>query len=183
MDKSRSKISLREPKMGREAFKSRGRHPIVVVLDNLKSAHNVGTILRLADALLVEKVYICGNTICPPNAKLKISSRGAERWVPWEYSQSTLDVIVALKGRGYFLVAVEQSNESLYFDELTAPSWPVAVILGREYDGVSTEVLNAVDFVAELPIYGMANSINVSIAAGVMLYYLDRALRQAGLSS
>lgn len=164
-----SKGELREKKIGREEFKNIPRNDIYVVLDSLKCAHNIGTILRLADSLLVKKVYICGDTVHMPNRKIRSSSRGAEKWVPFEYRESSKEVVCELKKLGIEIVAVEVTDDSIDYCDFR-PKGPVCLVLGREYDGVSQGVLNQADECIHLPLLGMANSINVSAAASVALY-------------
>ena len=164
-----SKGELREKKISREEFKNIPRNDIYVVLDSLKCAHNIGTILRLADSLLVKKVYICGDTVHMPNKKIRSSSRGAEKWVPFEYRESSKEVVYELKKLGIEIVAVEVTDDSINYRDFK-PKGPVCLVLGREYDGVSQEVLNQADECIHLPLLGMANSINVSAAASVALY-------------
>ena len=164
-----SKEELREKKIMREEFKKILRNDIYIILDSLKCAHNIGTILRLADSLLVKKVFICGNTIHMPNRKIKSSSRGAEKWVPYEYVEDAKEVVSKLKQKGVQIVAVEVTNDSIDYRNFN-PKSPVCLILGREYDGVSKELLNLSDACIHLPLLGMANSLNVSTAASVALY-------------
>ena len=164
-----SKGELREKKIGREEFKNIPRNDIYVVLDSLKCAHNIGTILRLADSLLVKKVYICGDTVHMPNRKIRSSSRGAEKWVPFEYRESSKEVVCELKKLGIEIVAVEVTDDSIDYRDFK-PKGPVCLVFGREYDGVSQGVLNQTDECIHLPLLGMANSINVSTAASVALY-------------
>ena len=164
-----SKDELREKKIKREEFKKIPRNDIYVVLDSLKCAHNIGTILRLADSLLVKKVYICGDTVHMPNRKIRSSSRGAEKWVPFEYRESSKEVVCELKKLGIEIVAVEVTDDSIDYRDFK-PKGPVCLVFGREYDGVSQGVLNQTDECIHLPLLGMANSINVSAAASVALY-------------
>ena len=175
MVKLLTKEDLRRSKKDRNAFLTIPRNPIYVVLDSLKCAHNIGTILRLADSLLVTKVYLCGKTIIPPNWKIKVGSRGAERWVPWEYREDVLAVIQELKSSGIFIVSAELTNESITYSELKCP-FPACLVLGREYDGVSEAVLNVSDAIVSLPLFGMSNSLNVSTTASVILYEMLRQL-------
>ena len=147
------KTELRESKILRKEFKNVKRNPIYIILDSLKVAHNIGTILRLADATLVEKVFICGKTIVPPNKKIKDSARGAEKWVPWEYRENVLEVIVELKEKNISIISLE-------------------------YDGVNKKVLEMSDEIIHLPIFGMANSINVSTTASVILYDTIRKIKE-----
>lgn len=164
-----SKKEIRATKTGREEFLSLPRNPIYIVLDSLKCAHNIGTILRLADAILAEKVYLCGQTIVPPNAKIRSASRGAEKWVPWEYRESAAGVVGALRSSGVSIVSLEVAGASVPYTDVSY-RLPVCLVLGREYDGVSSEVLELSDYIVHLPMYGMSNSINVSTAASVLMY-------------
>lgn len=168
-NKQLTKPELRQQKNNRHSFKNVKRNEIYIVLDSLKCAHNIGTILRLSDALLVKKVYICGNTILPPNKKIRTSSRGAEKWVPWEYKENIVDLIKVLKSRGIKIISSEIANTSIDYAELNC-KLPVALVFGREFDGVSQEVLNLSDYIVDLPILGMTNSINVSTCASVLMY-------------
>lgn len=163
------KVELRATKPARKEFLSVERNPIYLVLDSFKVAHNIGTMLRMADALLVEKVFICGNTILPPNRKIKTSSRGAERWVPWEYTSDAEGAVKRLKEEGVTIVSVELADNSVDYKTIDYPT-PVCLVLGREYDGVSPEVLALSNYVVHLPMLGMSNSINVSAAGAVLLY-------------
>lgn len=171
MDYQLTKPELREEKIKREEFKKQKRNEIYIVLDSLKVAHNVGTILRLADSVLAKKVYICGNTIVPPNKKIKTSSRGAERWVDWEYNESAVSVVKKLKEENIKIVCVEVTKDSINYKDLkVSKEDKICIILGREYDGVSQELINLADVSVKLPLLGMSNSINVSTCASVVLY-------------
>ena len=164
-----SKEELRDSKVTRDEFKNIERTEIYILLDSLKVSHNIGTILRLSDALLIKKVYICGDTIVPPNYKIRRSSRGSEKWVPWEYVEDAKEVIKKLKKEGVEITAVEVTNDSIDYRKYI-PNFPICLILGREYDGVSKELLELSDNTIHLPINGMCNSINVSNAASVVMY-------------
>ncbi len=164
-----TKKELRSKKLTKEEFKNIKRNDIYIVLDSLKCAHNIGTILRLADSLLIKKVYICGNTIIPPNKKIRSSSRGSEKWVPWEYHENALEVIRKLKDKNIEIVSVEVTDDSIDYREYK-PKDKVCLIFGREYDGVSKDIINMSDRFIHLPLLGMANSINVSAAASVTMY-------------
>lgn len=171
-----SKKDLRAQKVGREEFRRLPRTPIYLVLDSLKCAHNIGAILRLADAVLAEKVYLCGKTIVPPNAKIRSASRGAEKWVPWEYRENAAAVVSDLRSAGVSIVSLEVAGSSVSYTEVEYRI-PVCLVLGREYDGVSPEVLGLSDLIVHLPMYGMSNSINVSTAASVLMYEVLKIAR------
>lgn len=172
-----SKGELRGKKTDRHLFPQVMRAPIYIVLDSLKSAYNVGSIFRLADALLIGKLYICGDTIIPPNHKLRTTSRGTERWVPWEYRKSAVETVRELKEAGIFILCAELTAESIDYQKIR-PSFPVCLVLGREYDGVSPEVLDLADSIVSLPIYGMTNSLNVASTASVLLYKLSQMTKR-----
>lgn len=172
--KQLSKDSLRLTKKSRNEFLNIKRNEIYIVLDSLKCAHNIGTILRLSDATLMKKVFICGNTIVPPNRKIKTASRGAEKWIDWEYRKNSIDVIRELKAKGVTIISAEIASSSIPFNKIVYPS-PVCLVFGREYDGVSEEILDVSDFIVHLPIYGMSNSLNVSLTASVIIYEVLKA--------
>ncbi|MFA6038988.1 MAG: RNA methyltransferase [Candidatus Peribacteraceae bacterium] len=177
MKTASSKGELRETKTDRHSFSQVIRAPIYIVLDSLKSAYNVGSIFRLADALLINKLYICGDTIIPPNHKLRTTSRGTERWVPWEYRESAVETVRELKKSGVFILCAELTAESIDYKNIR-PTFPVCLVLGREYDGVSPEVLDVADSIVSLPIYGMTNSLNVASTASVLLYELSHMMKR-----
>lgn len=165
-----SKEDLRETKHDRKTFPHLERNDVYIILDNLKCAHNIGTILRLADALMVKKVFICGDrSITPPNRKIRTASRGTEKWVPWEYNANSIDVALGLKEEGVEIIAVEISSESVDYRE-NDPSNVVCYVFGNEFVGVSEEILSLADKTVHLPILGMTNSLNVGTAASVILY-------------
>ena len=168
-----SKDELRKSKTDKDLFAHLERSPLYIVLDDLKSAYNVGSIFRLADALLVSKLYLCGRTIAPPNHKIKTTSRGTERWVPWEHRESTVETIRELKKTGVHILCAEICENSVDYKQIK-PSFPVCLVLGREYDGISPEVLDLADCIVSLPITGMTNSLNVATTASVLLYELHQ---------
>jgi tRNA G18 (ribose-2'-O)-methylase SpoU len=140
-----------------------------LILDSFKVAFNIGVVLRLADALMLEKVYICGDTVVPPNKKIKTTSRGAERWVPWEYAGDAFSVATRLKESGLQIVSAELASTSVHYKEADY-SFPLCLVLGREFDGVDPGLLAISDSIVHLPMLGMSNSINVSATASVLLY-------------
>jgi len=149
------------------------RRPIHVVLNNIRSAHNVGSIFRTADAALAEKVYTCGITAHPPSHKLKKTSLGSGRFVPWEHFGTALDAVQQLQARGVQVCALEATDRSEGLFDVAFPK-PVAVVFGNEVDGVSRDVLAAADRVIAIPMGGFKNSLNVAVAAGVVIYEIAR---------
>jgi len=152
-----------------------GVKPIYLVLHNVRSTHNVGSILRTADGAGVERVYLCGCTPTPVDrfgrkrkdvAKVAL---GAEETVPWEQCVDTLALIVSLKEQGVRVVAVEQDERSIPYATLSLDQ-PIALVLGPEVEGLPQEVLDRCDTIVEIPMHGTKESLNVSVAAGVVLY-------------
>ncbi len=145
------------------------RNPIHVVLDNLRSALNVGSIFRTADAAAAEHIHLCGMSAHPPHPKLEKTALGAFEYVPWTYYERNRDCVDALKEQGVPVVAIEVTDDAVPF---TAFEWPkpVAVVLGNEVNGVNVRVLRRADAVVKIPMQGFKNSINVSTAAGIILY-------------
>ncbi|MEI6208853.1 MAG: TrmH family RNA methyltransferase [Desulfuromonadales bacterium] len=171
-----TKDELRRNKASREEFRNLPRNPVYLLLDSLKCSHNVGTIFRLADAVLAKKIYICGDSVKPSGIKVRKGSHGSERWVDWEKRDDAVSVINELKSSGISIVSAEITSGSVDYREVNMPL-PVCIVLGREDCGVSTEVLSMSDSIVHLPIYGMANSLNVSTVAAVLIY---EVMRQAG---
>lgn len=166
-----TKTEIRSGKLSREEFRNIKRSPIYLVLDSLMCAHNVGTILRLSDALLVEKVYICGDGALPPSKKVRKGSLGSERWVDWEHREDAFDTISELKDNGISIVTAEIATTSVDY-RYAEYQFPVCLVLGREDRGVSQDIVALSDAVVHLPMYGMVNSLNVSTVAAALLYDL-----------
>jgi 23S rRNA (guanosine2251-2'-O)-methyltransferase len=143
----------------------------IVVLPNIRSAHNVGAMLRTADGAGVDKVYITGYSPTPEHPKVAKVSLGAEHFVPWEYCRQTLRLIKKLKSAGYQIIALEQTKKSVSIYEYQ-PRFPLALILGNEKTGVTKNILDLCDFVIDIPMRGQKNSLNVSVAGGIALYSL-----------
>lgn len=166
-----TKHEIRIGKVSREEFPQIHRNPIYLVLDSLMCAHNVGTIIRLSDALLVEKVFICGDGALPPSKKVRKGSLGAERWVAWEHREDTYATVSELKSRGIWIITAEIATTSMDYRN-TDYQFPACLVLGREDRGVAQDIVAISDAVAHLPMYGMVNSLNVSTVAAVLLYDL-----------
>ena len=172
-----TKDEIRRGKFSREEFRRIKRNPIYLVLDSLKCAHNVGTILRLSDALLVEKVYICGDGALPPSKKVRKGSLGAERWVDWEHRENSFETVSELKHNGVSIITAEIATTSVDYRNADY-RFPVCLVLGSEDRGVSQEIIALSAAVLHLPMYGMVNSLNVSTVAAVLLYDLAGRLDQ-----
>ena len=178
-----SHTKLTTAEMGRlsvEAYREADKLPLVAVLDNVRSQHNVGAVFRTADAMRLERVVLCGICCCPPNQEIHKTALGAEESVEWQYYRETLDAVRALKAEGYAVYAVEQAHNSVtlesFAQQLTNNS-KIAVIFGHEVFGVQQEVIDCCDGCIEIPQYGTKHSLNVSVTAGIVLYRLCNALR------
>ncbi len=147
--------------------------PLTVVLDNIRSLHNVGAMFRTADGVGVEKMFLCGVTGAPPQAQISKTALGAEERVPWEYRKKALSAVREMKDRGYQIVILEQTEESLAYQDFV-PAGPVCLIVGNEKDGVSEDLLALADAAMEIPMAGIKNSLNVAVAFGVAAYSLSR---------
>ncbi|HNX12062.1 MAG TPA: RNA methyltransferase [Paludibacteraceae bacterium] len=154
-----------------EEFKLRKKTPLVIVLDNVRSLHNVGSVFRTSDAYLVETVCLCGITSTPPHAEIHKSALGAENSVDWVYFEDTLEAIKELKTKGFEVLAIEQAEGSTLLNQLEInPAGKYAVVLGNEVKGVQQAVVDACDGCIEIPQYGTKHSLNVSVTAGIIIW-------------
>lgn len=154
-----------------EEFRSSAKLPAVVVLDNIRSQHNIGSAFRTADAFGLEKIWLCGLCAVPPTAEIHKSALGAEFSMEWEYSAETLPVVERLKAEGYTVVSVEQAEDSTALQDFV-PQEGVryAFIFGNEVNGVQQEVVSGSDLCLEIPQFGTKHSLNVSVSIGVVLW-------------
>ncbi len=160
--------------MGRmdiQSFKAAEKLPLIVVLDNVRSLHNVGSVFRTADAFRLESVYLCGITACPPSAEIHKTALGAEDSVEWHYAKETCDVVRMLQQQGVVVFAVEQVEGSVMLPDLELDSAKrYAVVMGNEVKGVQQEVVDLSDYALEIPQYGTKHSLNVSVTAGIVMW-------------
>ena len=166
-------------RMSVEEFHTADKLPFIVVLDNVRSQHNVGAVFRTADAMLLEGVYLCGICCCPPNQEIHKTALGAEESVDWTYFADTKEAIRVLKEKGYTCYAVEQAHDSITLEQAAAQisrESKIAVILGHEVFGVQQEVVDACDGCIEIPQYGTKHSLNVSVTAGIVIWEFARQL-------
>ena len=157
-----------------EDFKLADKKPLVVVMDNIRSMHNVGSVYRTADAFLISGICLCGFTPQPPHRDIHKTALGATDSVDWLYYENTVDAVLALKARGYKVLAIEQTEGSIMLDEYVDKQMPTAFVFGNEVDGVSDEVIQVCDGVIEIPQWGMKHSLNISVAAAVVLWEFVR---------
>ena len=161
-----------------EEFKKAEKLPLTVVLDNVRSLHNVGSIFRTADAFAVEQIVLCGITAVPPAREITKTAIGAEETVDWKYFEHTEDAVKQLKSAGYFITAGEQAEDSLNsFEVNQLKGERFALILGNEVFGVSQECIDLCDSVIEIEQRGTKHSLNVSVSAGILIYEFFKLLR------
>lgn len=175
------KLSMAE--LGRKTladFKKSEKIPVTVVLDNVRSMHNVGSIFRTADAFLIEKICLCGYTPRPPHRDIHKTALGATETVAWEYFSSASACIESLKEKGCLVFSVEQVEGSISLDSLSIENLngPVIIIMGNEVEGVQDEILKMSDAAIEIPQFGTKHSLNVSVAAGIVLYRLCELIKK-----
>lgn len=162
-----------------QQFKQATKTPLIVVLDNVRSLNNVGSVFRTADAFLVEKIYLCGITATPPNKEIHKTALGATDSVDWEYAPDTLTVVERLKTEGVVVISIEQAEDSLMLYNFNPkPAAKYAVIFGNEVKGVTQEVVSASHQVIEIPQFGTKHSLNVSVSAGIVIWELAMKLKQ-----
>lgn len=162
---------LRTTEPSRQQIAAIKKQPIYIVLDNVLDTYNVGSIFRLADACAVEKVFLCGETLTPPNPRIKKASVDTWKWVEWEYASTAAEAILNIKYQisNIKIVAVEQDARSVRFDQVKY-EFPLVLVVGNETYGVSKEVLDIADSIVELPMYGVNKSLNVMVSCGILLY-------------
>tara|TARA_R110002073_G_scaffold123234_1_gene266739 strand:- start:36624 stop:37151 length:528 start_codon:yes stop_codon:yes gene_type:complete len=172
---------LRNNELGRisvEEFKQASKTPLIVVLDNIRSLNNVGSVFRTSDAFLIEKIYLCGITATPPNKEIHKTALGSTESVAWEYREDTLELIEELKKKGVVVASIEQAENSTMLDKfLPEADKKIAVVLGNEVKGVQQEVVSASDYCIEIPQLGTKHSLNISVSCGVVLWDLFQKLR------
>ena len=175
----REKLSMQQ--LGRisvDQYKSSEKSPLIIIADNVRSMHNVGSIFRTSDAFLVEKIYLCGITPTPPHREIQKTALGATESVDWQYAENTLDVINELKKEGWTILALEQTTNSVMLDELKVEKGEkIAIVLGNEVEGVNQEVINLCHKTVEIPQFGTKHSFNVSVSCGIMLWQVYLCLK------
>lgn len=160
-----------------EEFKASSKLPLIVVLDNVRSLHNVGSVFRTGDAFLIEAVYLCGITSTPPQAEIHKTALGAENTVDWIYFEDTHNAITKLKSDGYIVFSIEQAKGSILLPDIELDkNQKYAVILGNEVKGVQQSVVDASDACIEIPQYGTKHSLNVSVTSGIVIWEFFRKL-------
>ena len=160
-----------KPKTATTLHQSVKKHPIVFVLDNIVDTYNLGSFFRLAEALAIEEICLCGSVVTPPNIKIHRASIGTWKFVTWRHFDRVGDCIKKLRDDGYSIVACEQANNSIDYLKYK-PKFPLAIIFGNEQNGVAESTLKNVDHCLEIPMYGINKSLNVLVSASVLGYHL-----------
>lgn len=156
-----------------EEFKNSEKTPIIIILDNIRSLNNIGSVFRTADSFLIQKIYLCGITATPPHKDIQKTALGATDSVAWEYAEDTLKLINTLKQEGVVIAAIEQAEHSTSLDTFTAEKGKTyAIVFGNEVKGVSQDVVSASDVVLEIPQYGTKHSLNISVSTGIVVWDL-----------
>jgi tRNA G18 (ribose-2'-O)-methylase SpoU len=172
---------LKNSELGRitvNEFKDVAKTPLIVVLDNIRSLNNVGSVFRTSDAFLIEKIYLCGITATPPNKEIHKTALGATESVTWEYVENTLTLIQKLKDSKIKVLSIEQAENSTMLNDFTPESnQKYAIVMGNEVKGVQQEVVSASDVCIEIPQLGTKHSLNISVSCGVVLWDLFNKLR------
>ncbi len=161
-----------------EEFKSASKNPLIIVLDDIRSLNNIGSVFRTADAFLVEKIFLCGITATPPHKDITKTALGATESVAWEYAKSAVDTIIELQAQGVQIIAIEQAEGATSLLDLPITSGKkYAMVFGNEVKGVSQAVVSKSDLVVEIPQYGTKHSLNISVSAGVVVWEMFRKLQ------
>ncbi len=169
---NRKLLNIELGRVSASEYKELPESGIVLVLDNIRSAHNVGSAFRSADSFKVDKVYLCGICAVPPSAEIHKSALGAEDSVEWEHVADTMDAISRLKSEGYLVASAEQTVDSVMLDTFVpSKDRKYALVFGNEVSGVRQDVVDASDMVLEIPQYGTKHSLNVSVSVGVLLWH------------
>ena len=180
----------RNDELGRisvEEFKAHSKLPVTIVLDNVRSQHNIGSVFRTADSFIMDRIILCGICATPPTAEIHKSALGAEFSVDWEYFAETIDAVKKLKEEGYTIISIEQAENSISLEEAAEKIYgdlsgsgkeekKTALIFGNEVKGVNQSVVDASDYVIEIPQFGTKHSLNISVSAGMVLWEFCKEL-------
>ncbi|KAA5826439.1 RNA methyltransferase [Algibacter amylolyticus] len=162
-----------------DAFKEAEKTPLIIVLDNIRSLNNIGSVFRTSDAFLIEKIYLCGITAKPPHKDIHKTALGSTDTVDWEYVENTLDIVEKLQADNIKICAIEQAeNAIMLHDFKTEAHTKYALVFGNEVKGVAQNVVDKSDFVIEIPQYGTKHSLNISVSCGVVTWDLFSKLQQ-----
>lgn len=169
---------LQNEELGRitpEQFRKSEKSPFVIVLDNIRSQSNVGSVFRTADAFLTESIYLCGITAVPPHREIQKTALGATESVAWKYFKDTIEAVMELKSRGYEIVGIEQAEGSVGLGDFEVKKGiRYALVFGHEVNGVDQAVLDVCGHVVEIPQFGTKHSLNIAVSAGIVLWEMNK---------
>jgi 23S rRNA (guanosine2251-2'-O)-methyltransferase len=161
-----------------EEFKTTEKTPLIIILDNIRSLNNIGSVFRTADAFLVEAIYLCGITACPPHKDIQKTALGATETIKWDYFKDTAEAVELLQKQGYKVLAIEQADNSIMLDSYTPiAKEKTAVIFGHEVNGVEENIVQMANACIEIPQYGSKHSLNISVCAGIVIWDLFLKLK------
>lgn len=154
-----------------DEFKKAKKSPIIIILDNIRSLNNIGSVFRTSDAFLIKKIYLCGITAQPPHNDIRKTALGSTETVDWEYYENTLDVVEKLKAEGVNICSIEQAEDATMLNDFKPqPNAKYAFVFGNEVKGVAQDVVNVSDVVIEIPQFGTKHSLNISVSCGVVVW-------------
>ena len=159
-----------------EEFKKLEKDPIVVLLNDIRSLHNIGSVFRTCDAMAVEKLYLCGITATPPHREIRKTAIGASESVNWEYQKNAIEVIKKYQKSGYQIIAVEQTDKAISLENFDWNNEKILLIFGNEVNGVDQDLINESDISIEIPQWGTKHSFNISVSAGIVLWSIKMQL-------
>ena len=158
-------------RISKEEFKVQQKMPLIVVLDNVRSMNNVGSVFRTTDAFLLDAIYLCGITACPPHREIEKTALGATSTVAWKHFKNVTEAISALRQQNYVIVSVEQTDNSISLNKFfPSPGKKYALLFGHEMNGISEEAIQMSDLALEVPQYGTKHSLNIAVCAGIVIW-------------
>jgi tRNA G18 (ribose-2'-O)-methylase SpoU len=158
-------------RVSEEAFKEQPKFPVIVILNDIRSLNNIGSFFRTSDAFNVEKIYLCGITAIPPHREIQKTALGATETVNWEHRSSIIELVNELKSQGIKVASIEQAEKTTFLQDIHGLNYDkIALVFGNEVDGVDQDVIDASDYIIEIPQFGTKHSLNVSVCAGVILW-------------
>ena len=162
-----------------EEFKETKKTAVTIILDNIRSLNNIGSVFRTADAFLIEEIHLCGITATPPHRDIQKTALGATESVNWKYFSKTVESIELLRKNNYSIIAVEQADESIYLDQFSPEkNKKLAIVFGHEVKGIDANIMDMIDTCIEIPQYGTKHSINISVCAGIVIWDIFSKLKK-----
>jgi 23S rRNA (guanosine2251-2'-O)-methyltransferase len=160
-----------------EKVENASRAPLIVLVDNVRSLYNVGSLFRTSDGAMIEKLILAGYTPHPPRKEIEKTALGSTKSVPWEYTKYPIEFIRSLKERGYRICCLELTDKSIQYNDIKTADFPLCLVIGNEISGVSKEVIELCDLAIEIPMHGIKQSLNVAVAYGIAVFELARLWR------